>query len=196
MDIVGSRLSSEDHGGRCGELRAGVEGLEFGFLHGIGVGQRGLRGVGFAAEVPIGHGRAVLRIFHSFLHNSIGACAVRLETRYGVLGESENIAPILRKLVDSIGIELRADCAAVVGRELNSVRLHGNLLGYVADRQLGIEDNHLRVLQRDRGLVLLHSGGAESDCVIARKQAWRGVEAAAIRGGVIGDARILVDDMD
>ena len=133
MDIVSSRLGGKDHGGRRGELRAGVERLEFGFLHSIRVGQNGLPIV-FAAEVAIGHGRPVLRIFHSLRHGSVCALAARFETRHSVLGKSQHSASILWELVDSVGVELRADRAAVVGRKLNRFSRHRDLLRDVAHR--------------------------------------------------------------
>ena len=59
-NLVGTRLGGEDHGGRGGELSAGVQRLKAGFLNGIGIGEGGLGGVARAAEVPVRHqiGRA------------------------------------------------------------------------------------------------------------------------------------------
>ena len=170
VEVVGAGLRGQDDGRRRGELRAGIERFESGFLNGVGIGQRGLRRIGFAAEVAIGHRRAVLRILHALLHQSVGARAARFEAGDGVLRQPEHVAAVLRKLVDAAGIELSADGAAVVGGELNRFTRHGHLLGDLAHRQLGVQNRHLRVQQaRPTVWYFFMPGGGEGHVYSCRR---------------------------
>ena len=67
-DLIRAGSGGDDGGGGSGELGAGVEGFDLYFLDGIGVWKLSPGGVADAAEVAIGHGRAVLRVFESFAH--------------------------------------------------------------------------------------------------------------------------------
>ena len=73
-----------------------------------------------AAEIAIGHRGAVLRILHRFAHQAIGARAARFQTGHCVLRQTEHVPPVLGKLSDAGSIELRVDCSAVIGGELNA----------------------------------------------------------------------------
>ena len=196
VDPVGAGLGGQDDGCGSGKLRTRVHRLEAGFLHRIRIRKGCLGSVRLTAEVAVGHRSAVLRVFHTFAHQAVGAGSAGFQAGDRVLRQSENVAAVLGELVDAAGVELRADNAAVIGCQLHGFGADGNLFGNIANRELGVENNNLAVLDLDRGLVLLHARGGEGDCVGAGEQSGNRVEARSVCVRVVCDGGSLVDDVD
>ena len=192
VELVSAGFGGEDDGGGRRKLGARVERLEPHFLNGVRIRQRGLRGVPGAAEIPIRHRSAVLRILHGFPHQAIGARAIGFEAGDRVLREAQHVAPVLRQLLDARGVELCVHRPAIVGGQLNRLAAHADLFVHLANRQLGVENQHLPVLQGDRGFRRLHSRRAVGDRVGTGEKTLQGVESAFVRRGFCRNAGGLV----